>query len=102
MIFNFPTEAVSAVIGYQGSKIRDIQLKSGAQVQIIPKDAPLSDACITGSNYQCYLAVRMILHSVSHNRASQAAPPSDADFSFNKDHSLQDVATIFTEIYYRK
>ena len=71
-----PTSAVSALIGVEGEKIKDIRISSGANIWFDSRAGPLTTAHVQGSAEQTRMAISILKLSVLHARAADLrAPP---------------------------
>ena len=102
MRFNIPTDAVPALLGHQGLKIKDMQHLSNTNIKIFRLDDILSMVVIEGSENNCHLAIRMIMHSIEHLRVSQVPPSGNPALQYQDINAEDEVVALLTEIHFSK
>ena len=97
-----PSESIPAIIGLNGSKVKDTQVKSCTTINISQQKDNLHLISITGETEQkCNLARRILLHAVKHYFASLKTESPDNTIP-GRAEALLDIHTFYTEILSRK
>jgi hypothetical protein len=99
-VINVPTFAVPALLGKKGKKVRDVQLTSGASIDILrPAQEDLwAQVTIAGTQTATSMASLLLKLAVLHARAADHSPES---FPYPKDKKAEaqlDMSTFYAEM----
>ena len=96
--FLVPTETVPALIGLQGQKHRDTQLRSNTRISIEKSSELLTRVEVQGSRDNCCIAQQLIFLSVKHHLAS-LRDLDQGPVEVGRQHAALDLKTILFEIH---
>ena len=100
-----PSEAVPAIIGCEGSKVKDTSTVFNTTIKVDKTDSPLSFLSITADNEEAIEKTKNILvMAVKHYFASVEELPANSDIPTEPDEAdaLQDLKTFSFETFTRK
>ena len=99
--FFIPTEAVAALIGFQGQKHRDTEARTSTKIEFVTDQGHGSRVKILGSQENCRLAQQLIELALAHYLASVEMPPVP-NLVVGKPQAALDIKTVLFEIYCNK
>ena len=103
--FVVPSEAVPALLGLAGAKVKDTMRTSRTTIEFSKYSDILDNVTVYGEPGQCDLARRIILHGVSHYLASMVTmvPSSKMDIrTSDREDAECDVRTVLSELEYHR
>ena len=100
--FPIPSDAVPALKGLGGAKIKDVMFKTRTFVMFSKVSDVLHNVIVYGEPCQCDLACRIILHGIAHHQASLVTVTPINDRIVTMEDAKLDVRTVLSELEYRK